>query len=99
MRSVPSLINNLDLLNKIKDLINNNFNVIYTSTLEEEKKFSGSEDFSFISEKTPSLMTSICAGEFEKGYEYPLHNNKVTFDEKVIEYGVLYFVLLALNYK
>lgn len=99
IQSVPSLINNLDLLNKIKDLINNNFNVIYTSTLEEEKKFSGSEDFSFISEKTPSLMTSICAGEFKKGYEYPLHNNKVTFDEKVIEYGVLYFVILALNYK
>lgn len=52
---------------------------------------SGSEDFSFISQKVPSIMVSMAAGQPEKGHCYPQHHPKVTFDESVLPYGTTLF--------
>ncbi len=50
-------------------------------------KPSGSEDFAYVSHKTPSLMVALAAGTPEAGYAYPQHHPKVRFDEGVIARG------------
>ncbi len=47
-----------------------------------------SEDFAYIAREVPSLMMAISAGEKKKGYGYPLHHEKVKFDENVLCQGV-----------
>ena len=47
----------------------------------------GSEDFAYISQKVPSVMVGLCAGQREKGYIEPLHSPKARFDEEVLPYG------------
>ena len=56
----------------------------------------GSEDFSFIAERVPSLMLSLAAGERKKGFSYPLHHPRVRFDENALPYGVALLAALAL---
>lgn len=50
-------------------------------------KSGGSEDFSYISQKVPSLMLALAAGNSEEGYIYPQHHPKVRFDESVLPIG------------
>lgn len=50
-------------------------------------KSGGSEDFSYISQKVPSLMLALAAGNSAEGYAYPQHHPKVKFDEKVLPIG------------
>lgn len=50
-------------------------------------KSGGSEDFSYVSQKVPSLMLALAAGNSEEGYIYPQHHPKVRFDESVLPVG------------
>ncbi len=50
-------------------------------------KSGGSEDFSYISQKVPSVMLALAAGNTDEGYKYPQHHPKVMFDEKVLPIG------------
>ena len=61
------------------------------------KKSGGSEDFAYISHELPSVMIGLCAGDEKKGYEYPLHHPKVTFDESALPVGAYVFAALALR--
>lgn len=47
----------------------------------------GSEDFAYISQKLPSALVVLGAGEKSKGYAYPLHHPKARFDERVLYKG------------
>ena len=47
----------------------------------------GSEDFAYISQKVPSVMVALAAGNPSKGYPYPLHHPRVRFDEDALPYG------------
>lgn len=60
------------------------------------QKSGGSEDFAYISQKTPSIMLALAAGETEKGYRYPLHHPKANFDESALYKGAGALALLAL---
>lgn len=60
------------------------------------QRTAGSEDFAYISEKVPSVMVALAAGEAEKGYEYPLHHPKVCFDEDALWTGSALFAYIAL---
>ena len=50
-------------------------------------KSGGSEDFSYISHRVPSVMVALAAGNSEEGYIYPQHHPKVRFDESVLSIG------------
>ena len=65
--------------------------------LPEGTRGGGSEDFSFISRKVPSVMIALTAGEKDKGYSYPLHSPKVRFDESALPYGAAAYAAFALN--
>lgn len=96
--SAPVLINDLKLVEKISNLLTlNNLKVIKTSELEAKSKIIGSEDFAYVSQKVSSVMIGISAGKIEDGYNYPLHNENVIFDENVIFYGVLIYLYIALK--
>ncbi|MBQ8283471.1 MAG: amidohydrolase [Clostridia bacterium] len=59
----------------------------------------GSEDFSYFSHEIPSVMFAISAGERKKGFVYPLHHPKATFDESVLPIGVALFAYLAMCWR
>ena len=69
-----------------------------TSDNGKEAHSSGSEDFAYISQEIPSIMLAIAAGEPRKGFEYPLHHPKVTFDDSVLSIGSAVYAYTALRW-
>lgn len=61
-------------------------------------KTAGSEDFSYVSHEVPSVMIALCAGEPDKGYNYPQHHSKVKFDESVLSVGSGIYAYSALRF-
>lgn len=61
-------------------------------------KSSGSEDFAYVSQKVPSIMLAIAAGEPQKGFKYPLHHPKVMFDDDVLCIGSAVYAYTALRW-
>ena len=62
------------------------------------KRSGGSEDFAYISQRIPSVMIAIAAGERAKGYEYPLHHPQALFDEEALSIGAAVYAGLALEF-
>lgn len=61
-----------------------------------EKPRGGSEDFSFVAERVPSLFLSLAAGSKRDGYNHPLHHPKVRFDENALPCGAALLAGLAM---
>lgn len=61
-------------------------------------KSAGSEDFAYVSQKLPSVMIALAAGEPEKGYCYPQHHPMVQFDEEALVNGCAIYAYLAMRY-
>ncbi len=81
----PTLNNNKALSDSVfkycSELIGKN-NVIHSA-----ERSGGSEDFSYISHKIPSVMLALSAGKSADGYAFPLHHPKATFDEASLSIG------------
>lgn len=58
----------------------------------------GSEDFASVSQRVPSIMLALAAGEPDKGYCYPQHHPQVDFDENVLAPGSAVYAYLALRW-
>lgn len=61
-------------------------------------KSTGSEDFAYISQKIPTIMVSLAAGNPEDGHRFPLHHPKVTFDEDALPIGAAVLANTALRW-
>jgi hippurate hydrolase len=61
-------------------------------------RLSGSEDFSFISEKVPSTMLMISAGSPDEGFAYTMHHPKAVFNEDVLTQGAAVYVISAFGW-
>lgn len=61
-------------------------------------KSTGSEDFAYISQKVPSIMFALAAGQPQQGYIYPQHHPKVKFDEEVLTIGSAVYAYTALRW-
>ncbi len=96
----PTLINDGELSGftekSLKELLCNE-NVMNSSQLKNSS-INGSEDFSYISHRVPSVMVALSAGETEKGYNYPLHHPQVTFDESVLSIGASIYAYMGIKY-
>lgn len=64
---------------------------------DTKSKSGGSEDFAYISQKVPSVMVALAAGEPSKGYDYPLHHAKVRFDEDALPVGAALYAAVMLE--
>ena len=96
VQSCPSLI----IDENIKNATNQLFNKEFKNELILDDNFingAGSEDFAYFSNVIPSIMINVMSGNKIDGYKYPLHNEKVIFDEKVIQSGTLLYAYFALN--
>lgn len=59
---------------------------------------SGSEDFAYVSEKVPSVMTVLSGGSPDEGYPYPQHHPKVNFNEDVLKIGAAVYANAAIEW-
>lgn len=59
---------------------------------------SGSEDFACVSQKIPTVMLALAAGNTKDGYRHGLHHPMTEFDEKALPYGAATLAGLALAY-
>lgn len=57
------------------------------------------EDFSYYQKKIPGLFLLLGSGNREKGYVYPLHNNRFDFNEEILLLGIQMFYNLFNGYK
>lgn len=99
----PTLVNDAELSCKVagylKDLLGPR-GAFTTAELSGGKpsRGGGSEDFAYVSQEVPALMLALAAGEPDKGYVYPQHHPKVTFDESVLSTGTAVFAYCAMMY-
>ena len=68
------------------------------SKLKATPTAGGSEDFAYVSQRIPTVMLSLAAGEPEKGFSYPLHHPKTAFDEAALSSGTAALAYLAMRY-
>lgn len=61
-------------------------------------KLMGSEDFSYLMEKTPGFYGFIGTKNEEKGYIYSNHNDKFTVDESVLHRGAALYAQFAYDF-
>jgi hippurate hydrolase len=64
----------------------------------ESTKTAGSEDFAYVSQRVPSVMLAMAAGQPEKGYSYPQHHPMVRFDEEALCYGCAIYAYVAMRW-
>lgn len=78
---VPPMENNEDLLKSSTVYIDRLFG---EGTCYEIPRMTGSEDFSVVSQKVPSILYWVGTGSEEEGYPYGVHDSRVTFNEETI---------------
>lgn len=61
-------------------------------------RMTGSEDFAFVTQKVPSVMMMLSAGNAEEGYTYPMHHPKAKFNETVLAQGAAAYAIVALSW-
>ncbi|WP_458862794.1 M20 metallopeptidase family protein [Acidaminobacterium chupaoyuni] len=61
------------------------------------EKAMGSEDFSFVTQKVPSVMISLGSTSPE-GKSFPMHHPCVLFDENAFAYGTAAYTCIAMDY-
>ena len=95
----PCLLNNEEMSDLAARCLKQTFREdLAKTTLELNPKggptAGGSEDFAYISQLVPSVMTAICAGDSQ----HPLHHPKVIFDEEALPYGTAAYASIAVEY-
>lgn len=58
----------------------------------------GSEDFAYVSQRVPSVMLALAAGQPEKGYTYSLHHPMVRFDCDALPAGCAAYAYTAMRW-
>jgi len=96
--SCPCLINNQELLIKTAENLEELPGIENVIKIKDTRsKVQGSEDFAYISQAVPSVSIAIAAGSIQDGYVFPLHNPRVTFDEKALDIGCKVFAYSAIK--
>jgi len=67
-------------------------------TLAPGGKVMASEDFAFITDEVPSVMSFLSAGDARQGYVYPQHHPKTRFTEEPLFKGAAVYAGFALKY-
>lgn len=103
----PTLINDSELCEcaerYTKKLLGEDgaFSVAELSALgggQKSMKTAGSEDFAYVSQRVPSVMLALAAGQPQKGYVYPQHHPMVKFDEDALVNGCATYVYTAMRW-
>lgn len=68
-----------------------------TFAQKEKQRQIGSEDFSWISHKMPSVMLALAAGHINDGFIHPLHSSQMTLDATAMQNGIAAYAAVALG--
>lgn len=95
--NAPPVINDATLVNQFAE--------IFKETVGEEnvevtdnRSVNGSEDFAYVGEKVPAVMVSCACGCRDDGYDSPMHNPMVRFDENGLAYSSALYASTAFNW-
>lgn len=58
----------------------------------------GTEDFTAVAEKVPSVMLNLGAGSVKSGHPYPMHNPQMVADEAVLPLGAALYAQCAVDF-
>lgn len=98
----PALINDKELAKFIYEKAQELLGKRRVFSAEEfgdgNKELGGSEDFAYIAKEVPAVMLAVGAGARKDGYEYPLHHEKVEFDERALPVCSALYCCFALEY-
>ena len=98
----PALINDKELTKyayeRAQELLGKENVFSAESFGDGNKELGGSEDFAYIAKEVPAVMFAVGAGSRKDGYEYPLHHEKVKFDERALPVCSALYSYLALKY-
>ena len=72
--------------------------VLSAADLPGNTRGGGSEDFAYISQRIPTLMLALAAGNSAEGYTHPLHHPKVRLDETAMPFGAAALAHTALRW-
>lgn len=96
----PTLINDKELSEKtniwLKEALGEDM-VIRSQDMPGQSG-GGSEDFAYVSQRVPSIMVALAAGDSREGYEHPLHHPKMRLDTKAFVYGAAALAEVAMRY-
>jgi hippurate hydrolase len=94
----PVFVNNGELLGRLEGALTELLgkeSVVAAATLGGE--MGGSEDFAYVSQRIPTVVLSLAAGERGQGYEHPLHSPHVRFDESALPIGAAVYAAAAVK--
>lgn len=102
----PTLVNDRTLADSVfeyvKELLGQGkaFSVAQLNAMGGQggSKSAGSEDFAYVTQKVPSIMLALAAGEPDKGYVYPQHHPMVKFDEEALSSGCAVYAYAAMRW-
>lgn len=102
----PTLVNDRTLADSVfeyvKELLGQGkaFSVAQLNAMGGQggSKSAGSEDFAYVTQKVPSIMLALAAGESDKGYVYPQHHPMVKFDEEALSSGCAVYAYAAMRW-
>ncbi|MBF4694290.1 M20 metallopeptidase family protein [Fusibacter ferrireducens] len=100
VKGCPSVVNDESLVHQMYQTIGNQFGkefIVPMASAMPGGKMMGSEDFSFVTQKVPSVMIALSMGNSEEGYAYPMHHPKAKFDQKDIYKGAAIYAQFALD--
>lgn len=103
----PTLVNDKEVCSSVEKYVKEllgperSFTVAELNAMSDNigsSKSAGSEDFAYISQKIPSVMLALAAGQPEKGYKYPGHHPMVKFDEDALVPGSAVYAYTAIKW-
>jgi amidohydrolase len=97
-RGAPAFVNNKELSQDLRGSMTEMFGAESVMGEILGGRLMGSEDFAFISEKVPSVLVGLTAGEPKDGYIFPQHHPKIRFDENVLFPGAAGFAGCAISW-
>jgi len=101
MHGCPAVYSDGSVIESAREALVDSFGeeaVVNMANAFQGGKLMGSEDFSFVSDKVPSLMLVLVAGNSEEGYVYPMHHPKARFDEAVLFKGAAAYANIAMHW-
>lgn len=72
--------------------------VLSAADLPGNTRGGGSEDFAYVSQRIPTLMLALSAGNSQEGYTHPLHHPKVRLDESAMPFGTAALAQIAMRW-
>ena len=95
----PTLNNDADLAKAVPGWLREILPMVLSAADLPSGRGGGSEDFAYISQRVPTLMLALVAGNSQEGYTVPLHHPRVRMDETAMPFGTAALAHIAMRWR